>query len=222
MYYLQSRYYDPAIGRFINADGYATINVCSFLCCNMYAYCENDPINCVDYSGTFAWTTVASGVIGAINGAVSCYAVGGSSKEIAVSAILGAINSVANSSLLVKGAIFAYTAITTYIATDNISKAFGAGTVAVIGSYISAEALLGNIGAFATNAFDLSFGLGGSLCTAGIIENYTGINKLSRIKYDPKDQYFKESRIPTPQNNASSIVKPNYNKNNKNDLRRTA
>ena len=24
MYYLQSRYYDPSIGRFINADGYIT------------------------------------------------------------------------------------------------------------------------------------------------------------------------------------------------------
>ncbi|MGN0463440.1 MAG: RHS repeat-associated core domain-containing protein [Acutalibacteraceae bacterium] len=52
MYYLQSRYYDPEVGRFINCDdvnyiGYAeTIN--SY---NAFAYCENDPVNYSDLYG---------------------------------------------------------------------------------------------------------------------------------------------------------------------------
>ena len=49
-YYLQTRYYDPAIRRFINADGYINANG-DILGFNMYAYCGNNPVNYVDYGG---------------------------------------------------------------------------------------------------------------------------------------------------------------------------
>ena len=51
MYYLQSRYYDPEIKRFICADKYAStgLNLCA---CNMYVYCYNNPILFRDKSGT--------------------------------------------------------------------------------------------------------------------------------------------------------------------------
>ncbi len=42
-YYLQSRYYDPQICRFINADSYASTGQ-GIIGCNMYAYCNNNPI----------------------------------------------------------------------------------------------------------------------------------------------------------------------------------
>ena len=50
-YYLQSRYYDPEIGRFINADSYASTDIVGLLSTNMFSYCENDPINRSDHSG---------------------------------------------------------------------------------------------------------------------------------------------------------------------------
>ena len=49
-YYLQSRYYDPAIGRFINADSYASTGQ-DIIGYNMFAYCGNDPIFRIDYDG---------------------------------------------------------------------------------------------------------------------------------------------------------------------------
>ena len=49
-YYLQSRYYDPEIGRFINADGYVTTDV-EPIAANMFAYCFNNPIAFSDYDG---------------------------------------------------------------------------------------------------------------------------------------------------------------------------
>ena len=52
LYYLQSRYYDPEIGRFINCDdvnfmGYSE----EYISYNPFAYCENNPVNYVDYTG---------------------------------------------------------------------------------------------------------------------------------------------------------------------------
>ena len=49
-YYLQSRYYNPEIGRFINADGVYDTNQ-GMLSHNMFAYCENNPISRFDPSG---------------------------------------------------------------------------------------------------------------------------------------------------------------------------
>ena len=52
-YYLQSRYYDPTIGRFISADGYISTGQ-DFIGYNMFAYCVNNPISYVDCAGTDA------------------------------------------------------------------------------------------------------------------------------------------------------------------------
>jgi len=61
-YYLQSRYYDPVICRFVNADGYASTGQ-GFHGYNMFAYCLNCPANCRDTTGfavTGTYTYVAS------------------------------------------------------------------------------------------------------------------------------------------------------------------
>jgi len=52
LYYLQSRYYDPETGRFINGDmpEFAIIGQ-TVLGHNLYAYCENQPVSRIDYSG---------------------------------------------------------------------------------------------------------------------------------------------------------------------------
>lgn len=51
LYYLQSRYYDPFVGRFLNVDAYCDTMSGSPLSTNMFAYCENDSINYADYDG---------------------------------------------------------------------------------------------------------------------------------------------------------------------------
>ena len=49
-YYLQSRYYDPEMGRFINADGLIASSQ-GLLGNNMFAYCINNPIAYSDPTG---------------------------------------------------------------------------------------------------------------------------------------------------------------------------
>lgn len=51
-YYLQSRYYDPVLKRFINADSYASTGQ-GFIGYNMFAYCGNSPVNANDPAGYF-------------------------------------------------------------------------------------------------------------------------------------------------------------------------
>ncbi len=61
LYYLQSRYYDPEAGRFINADAMKFLNTFGSLHgVNLFAYCNNDPINKYDSTGYFPWLILAA------------------------------------------------------------------------------------------------------------------------------------------------------------------
>ena len=61
LYYLQSRYYDPAIGRFVNADEYASTGQ-GIIGHNMFAYCNNCPITQSDATGNFAIPLAVVGI----------------------------------------------------------------------------------------------------------------------------------------------------------------
>ena len=45
-YYVSSRYYDPEVGRFINADSLVSTGQ-GILGNNMFAYCLNNPVKCL-------------------------------------------------------------------------------------------------------------------------------------------------------------------------------
>ena len=66
MYYVSSRYYDPEVGRWLNADESTTITteLENFGQYNLYAYCFNNPINMKDEDGTWPkWLKKAIAVV---------------------------------------------------------------------------------------------------------------------------------------------------------------
>ena len=72
LYYLNTRYYNPEWGRFLNADGIIG-NKNAYLKYNLYEYCGNNPINNTDVSGNSFWDSVksfAAGVSSAVKGAI--------------------------------------------------------------------------------------------------------------------------------------------------------
>ena len=109
LYYLQSRYYDFANCRFINADTFATTDANGFLSANMFAYCENNPIMRTDEDGE-AWFTIANAVFGAAVGVVSQVATNLATGQKWSHGILGAA---------LGGAVYNVVALT----TNNIALA---------------------------------------------------------------------------------------------------
>lgn len=68
LYYLNSRYYDSNTGRFINADGQLNEGL---LGCNLFVYCNNNPVNYVDYTGQMpSWLKITLGALAFV--AVGC------------------------------------------------------------------------------------------------------------------------------------------------------
>ena len=66
-YYLNSRYYDPEIGRFISMDdtGVITANPTGMTDKNLYSYCDNNPISRYDLSGNF-WAEIGEFITTAV------------------------------------------------------------------------------------------------------------------------------------------------------------
>ena len=74
-YYLETRYYDPEIGRFISPDNTKYLDPETLGGLNLYAYCNNNPVMYADPSGTtvfmsmlIAGIIIGAGIGGALNG----------------------------------------------------------------------------------------------------------------------------------------------------------
>ena len=68
LYYLNSRYYDPETGRFINADGYVSGPEKVIQGYNLFVFCDNNPVNKVDDSGN--WPKWIKNVVNKVSTAV--------------------------------------------------------------------------------------------------------------------------------------------------------
>ena len=71
LYYLQSRYYDAGVGRFVNIDStdvvFQSSNVFG---CNIFVYCNNNPVNNIDISGAFIAQKIAEVILSAVFGMI--------------------------------------------------------------------------------------------------------------------------------------------------------
>ena len=146
LYYLQTRYYDPDTGRFVNADTYATTNTSDALSTNMFAYCENNPVMGHDPSGE----NILFAFVGGISGGLTSYLAGDSLFEVILSTATGALSGyfggdiafainifdafLTTAKLWASGAGFleglgwgAASFLTSFVSGDDVSKLFGVG-----------------------------------------------------------------------------------------------
>lgn len=92
MYYLNSRYYDSNTGRFISPDRIDVLGATpdQLTDKNLYAYCDNNPVNRADGDGEY-WNYIVGGVVGAIFGMISVACTNGTDGwDVLVGGIAGA------------------------------------------------------------------------------------------------------------------------------------
>ena len=108
-YYLQSRYYDPSICRFISADQYELVGALSDTVgqLNLYAYCNNNPIMHTDPDGesivTIISILVATALIGTGIGIKHAYDTGKQGWNFVKDVIMGFGLGLAAGGLIVSG-----------------------------------------------------------------------------------------------------------------------
>ena len=104
LYYLQSRYYNPKWGRFINADDIDYLGADgSLLSYNLFAYCMNNPVNRFDVNGNWSmpnWLKVTVGAVAIAGLAVATVCTGGAAAVICGAALSGAITGGASGAVM--------------------------------------------------------------------------------------------------------------------------
>ena len=102
LYYLQSRYYDPAICRFINADSALYHTMLGY---NMFAYCNNNPVMGYDPSGREWWHwAIGAAIVVACAIAVVATAGGAAAGLAAVAAVANGMAATTTASTVAAGA----------------------------------------------------------------------------------------------------------------------
>ena len=96
MYYLNTRYYDAKMYRFINADDFTVIGATpgALTDKNLFAYCDNNPVMRVDDNGDFWLLTALAGAVAGVAGQVISNLISGKKgtiEEYIGAAIGGAI-----------------------------------------------------------------------------------------------------------------------------------
>ena len=130
-YYLQSRYYDPANRRFINADVFTSTDETDSISCNMFAYCGNNPVTGFDPTGEWNWggflTGLAVAAIGVAMVAVSVASFG-AATPLAATAFSATTTAIVGLGATATGTTMAYAAATDQAMVIDVSSTTQTGT----------------------------------------------------------------------------------------------
>lgn len=132
-YYLNTRYYDPEVGRFVSADTTDVLAASpnSLTDKNLFAYCDNNPIMYKDDGGEF-WHILVGAGVGAIVGAASSIVsqvISGQEVNwtaVAIEAVSGAVSGAINTACpclgpIATGLVDGTISAVTYAATEKIA-----------------------------------------------------------------------------------------------------
>ena len=201
LYYCRSRYYDPAIRRFISADDTQVLrdNLDMLGEKNLYAYCDDNPITRSDSDGQL-WHKLVEIAAGAVIGAALNVVTGGIAATVtgqkytlkdmmaaaAAGAIAGGFSVAKHSSLKVLGAIAGglfsagYTILCSYTRGDSIlSTICNAGTAflsTVFISNLTSFSMLDEIPNSIGVAWGVTYGFGANAISASVS---SGISNLA-------------------------------------------
>lgn len=177
-YFLQTRYYDPEVGRFLNMDSVEYADPESVNGINLYSYCINDPVNYYDPSGHFIISLIiglaitGAAIGGAVSG-VSAYNNGARGWDVvgavAAGAVVGGAIGAAAGAMAAGGVAL----ISGGASMISSGLAAGGGMLALAGGGTAAGA-----GAAAVVAGAGAIAVGGTLVLGGAVVGIAGLNVL--------------------------------------------
>ena len=184
LYYLQTRYYDPKVRRFLNADDASVLTKDPEQLTekNLYAYCDDNPVMYRDDTGMF---DIVSGIFGAVtNVAITYFAAKVTGQEcgvwdLAVAAFAGLVSGMTKSSLYITLVSAFISGVGTTIGSlaggSDIKEALWKGGMTALCTAVSVNAIAGwkiPVSDVVKNISGTIFGIGNGLVTAGVVASF--------------------------------------------------
>ena len=135
LYYLQSRYYDPEVCRFINADEANNLAANGdYVSYNLFAYCGNDPIGRIDPTGEAWWHWALGAAVVALCAVATVATCGGFAAAAMAVGMVGsgvaattAASTVAAAAFIGSATIYGASALTAASSSDSVQEFFDQG-----------------------------------------------------------------------------------------------
>ena len=184
LYYLQTRYYDPKVRRFLSADDASVLTKDPEQLTekNLYAYCDDNPVMYRDDTGMF---DIVSGIFGAVtNVATTYFAAKVTGQEcgvwdLAVAAFAGLVSGMTKSSLYITLVSAFISGVGTTIGSlaggSDIKEALWKGGMTALCTAVSVNAIAGwkiPVSDVVKNISGTIFGIGNGLVTAGVVASF--------------------------------------------------
>ena len=206
LYYLQNRYYDPYMGRFINADEMVSTGQ-GLTGNNTFTYCGNNPITRQDSEGTF-WKALKTAVKKAVKsvtskalGVVGC-AIAGAVCGAAAELVSQTINYVATGEpvnwgrVVTKGASGAvYGATYSLTGSDTCAQATANATETIIDGVVNGDSLATVLG---NTVHQVASGVIDSTLSRRVINNVSNRRAKSVLRWFAGDYYKGKYVKPNP------------------------
>ena len=184
LYYLQTRYYDPKVRRFLSADDASVLTKDPEQLTekNLYAYCDDNPVMYRDDAGMF---DIVSGIFGAVtNVATTYFAAKVTGQEcgvwdLATAAFAGLVSGMTKSSLYITLVSAFISGVGTTIGSlaggSDIKEALWKGGMTALCTAVSVNAIAGwkiPVSDVVKNISGTIFGIGNGLVTAGVVASF--------------------------------------------------
>ena len=208
LYYLQTRYYDPKVRRFLNADDASVLTKDPEQLTekNLYAYCDDNPVMYRDDAGMFVVTAamVECGIKGLIGMAINVATVYFAAKvtgqklgvgDFVIAALAGFVGGAISNNFYATLANALVSGIGTYYYSksngDTKEEALMKGAMTGICTAVSVNLLIGvnpELPIVVDKVVTTTFGIGNGLITAGVVSS------LPYRKTSPKKNYTQSQK----------------------------